>query len=330
MSEITKNPVFIGAGFGLGGLFVGAMLATATLNSKVQDGINRSMSSVAETMQGDGEAMVALSERIEALETAIAENADSVSALGEQVSTDMGARVDALGAQVTEMSESLESRIVETSERMSQTASEQVAQLENALANLPAQAEETVTDMAASTQAAVEEATTETADAVGLEGSGDALGVGQTASLADGAVRAFVQQFDAEEGTAVLSVNRDSTRLAVGESVVAQHSGGACRVGLGGVSAAGVEITSDCDAAPGSEILGDAYGMGSVAMLGDGAMRVFVSGIVNGDVRVAINGLDTQIVAVGETVEVATGEGSCDLTVTGIREEAVSMVGSCG
>lgn len=330
MSDITKNPVVIGAGFGLGGLFVGAMLATATLNTKVQDGINRSMSSVSETMQGDGEAMAALSERIEALETAIAQNAESVSALGEQVSTDMGARVDALGAQVTEMSESLGSQIFETSERMSQTASEQAAQLESALANLPAQAEQTVKDVAASTEEAVEEVTTETAEAVGLEGSGDALGVGQTASLADGAVRAFVQQFDAEAGTAVLSVNRESSRLAVGESVVARHADGACRVGVGAVSDAGVEITSDCDAAPGSEALGDAYGMGSVAMLGDGAMRVFVSGILGGDVRLAINGLETQIVSVGETVEVDTQNGTCDVTVTGVRDGAVSMIGSCG
>lgn len=331
MSDIFKNPVVIGAVCGFGGLFVGAMLATATLNTKISDGINRSMSTVSETMQGEGDAVAALSERIDALEAAIAENAESVAGLGEQVSTDVGARVDAIGARVSELSDSLGAQIAETSERLSQTASEQAAQIETALANLPERAEEAVEEVAASSDAPAEEASEDTAEAPanGLETSGEALGVGQTASLAEGGVRAFVQQFDAEAGTAVLSVNRESSRLAVGESVVARHAGGACRVGLGGVSAAGVEITSDCDTEAGSEALGDGYGVGSVALLADGALRVFVSGILGGDVRLAINGLETEVVSVGDTIDVDTQSGVCSVTVTGIRETMVSMTASC-
>lgn len=328
MSDMLKNPVVIGAGFGLGGLFLGAMLATATLNTKIADGVKRSMSTVSETVQGEGEAVAALSERLDTLEAAIADNAESVAAMGDQVSADMGERVDALGAQVSEMSNSLG------------------AQIESAVASLPEQAEQAVESVsgkaedapqaAESAESAETAEATETAEAADasdamaeLETSGEALGVGQTASLAEGAVRAFVQQFDAEAGTAVLSVNRESTRLSVGDSVVARHEGGACRVGLGGVSDAGVEITSDCDMAAGSEALGDGYGVGSVALLSDGALRVFVSGILDGDVRLAINGLETEVVSVGDTVEVDTDDGTCSVTVTGIRGTLVSMTSSC-
>lgn len=331
MSDITKNPVVIGAGFGLGGLFVGAMLATATLNTKIEAGINRAMSDVAETMQSDGDALGELSERIDALEAAIASNAESVAALGEEVSTDVGARVESLGARVDEMGESLGARISETGEQLSRTASEQTARLESALAGLPERAEEAAETVSARAEEMTEEMTEEVAEAVGLEPAGDALAVGETASLAGGAVRAFVQQFDAEAGTAVLSVNRESSRLAVGESVVARYADGACRVGLGGVSEAGVQITSDCDAPAGSAALGDAHDVGGMALLGEGALRVFVSGIDGDEARLAINGLDTQRVPVGQTVQVETADGAtCDVTVTGIRDGAVLMTGSCG
>lgn len=328
MTDILKNPVAVGAGCGLAGLFLGAMLATATLNTKVADGIKRSVATVTESVQGEGDAVAALSERIDELEAAIAENADSVAGLGEQVSSDVAARVDALGAQVTEMRDTLGAQIAETSDTLSRTASEQAAQLEAALAGLPSRAEDAVEEITGENDAPAPEAATGPA-ATGLAAAGDALRVGQTASLAGGNVRAFVQQFDAEAGTAVLSVNRESRRLAVGETVVARHADGACRVGLGAVTEAGVEITSDCDTEAGSEMLGDAYGVGSVALMADGALRVFVSGILGGDVRLAINGLETEVVSVGDTVEVETESGTCSVTVSGIRDNQVSMTASC-
>ena len=331
MSDMLKNPVVIGAGFGLGGLFLGAMLATATLNTKIADGVKRSMSTVSETVQGEGEAVAALSERLDTLEAAIADNAESVAAMGDQVSADMGERVDALGAQVSEMSNSLGAQIESAVASLPEQAEQAVESVSGKAEDAPQAAESAESAETAETAEATE--TAEAADAsdamAELETSGEALGVGQTASLAEGAVRAFVQQFDAEAGTAVLSVNRESTRLAVGDSVVARHEGGACRVGLGGVSDAGVEITSDCDMAAGSEALGDGYGVGSVALLSDGALRVFVSGILDGDVRLAINGLETEIVSVGDTVEVDTDDGTCSVTVTGIRGTLVSMTSSC-
>lgn len=103
--------------------------------------------------------------------------------------------------------------------------------------------------------------------------------VGQTFVLAGGAVRAFVQRLDAGAGAARLSVNGATSDLSVGETVVVSHAGGACRLGLAGVGAAGVRLVSDCDMAGGDGALGTAYAPGQTAMLGDGLLRVFVSGL---------------------------------------------------
>jgi hypothetical protein len=59
-------------------------------------------------------------------------------------------------------------------------------------------------------------------------------------------------------------------------------------------------------------------------------LRVFVSGVIGGDARLAMNGTDTQMVEVGESVEVASGDQNCTVTVTGVDGDMVGLQGSCG
>lgn len=352
MSEASNNPAIVGALAGAAGLFIGAFLSTSTLNSKIADGLDATQSPVAESLAEQSGAIAALSDRLSAIEASVAENASSVGALGEalsgmgdsvnasvggiaeqvggiadQVEGSVTASVGGLGDQLSELRDSLSAQIDET-------ASAQGTALQTALANLPvpSQAAPAPAEAAAGT-ALTEEAQEEAPGFVSagdLGAGGDPFGIGQTAMFADGAVRAFVQRRDEETGRATLSINGHSHSIGAGESTVARHADGSCRVGVSGMSDDGVMVVSDCDADVAGGELGEAFTPGNTVSFADDILRVFVSGVVNGDARLAVNGLATQIVPLGQPLEVASGDATCTVQVNGVRDNHVALTGDCG
>jgi hypothetical protein len=313
MSDILKNPVATGVGGGVVGLLLGVLLSLSAIDSKVRSGVERAIGPVAETMKGDDDALAGLSDRLAALESAVAERTGAAVAASEQAAGVIGERLSALEERIEGVAGDLGARI-------SETVTEQTAALRGALAERPAPAPAPApeTPPPAVPSAAIS----------GLSEVGPARRVGETFVLAGGTVRAFVQRIDADSGAARLSINGESTDLSVGETAVVSHAGGACRVGLAGLGADGLRLVSDCDGG-GTAGCGSAHAAGETAILAEGALRVFVSGAVGDKARLAINGLTTELVGVGESRSVAVDGRTCTLRVTGIRGASVLLDASC-
>lgn len=333
MSDILKNPVVTGVGGVIAGLAVGTLLSLATIESKIGASIGSAMDDMADAMDGDGNALAEMTERLAAIEEKVSENGSEVAAVGETVSDNSGA-VETVGAQIRDdlgdRISALETRLDEAaadlSARMSETAAEQTETLRTALKAEPAP--EDVAAAAGEPESDTEGGSRE-ALPEGLRMAGETRGIGETFVLADGAVRAFVQQADAQQGRARLSVNRVSSDLAVGETVVVPHSDGTCRLGVAAVTGDGVAIGSDCDVPADDGTLGEAYTPGNLAMLADGKLRVFVSGIFGDEVRLALNGLETRRVRVGEPHDIEVEDTTCSVAVTGVRGNSVLLAGTC-
>ncbi|MEI4232136.1 hypothetical protein [Roseovarius sp. D22-M7] len=339
MAEILKNPVVTGVGGAVAGLAVGALLSLSTIDAKIGASIDEAMDGIAALVAGEEAAMDGVTARLEALEEAVEVSSGAVAALDETVSdqagavatlaermpgdlgADLGARISALEARIDTAAADLGSTIADTATAQTET-------LRAALQAQPAPAPAPETETTSAETDGAEDAS-RVALPEGLRMEGEARGVGETFVLADGSVRAFVQRADAQAGRAQLSVNRVSSDLAVGETVVVSHAGGACRVGVAAVTGAGVRIGSDCNTPAEGAALGDAYAPGNLAMLADGQLRVFVSGIFGDEARLAINGLETRRVRVGDTQSVTMGEASCSVTVNGIRGNSVLLTGGC-
>lgn len=351
MSEATNNPAIVGGLAGAVGLFLGGFLSLTTLNTKVADGLDATQTPVAETLAEQSNAIAALADRLAAIETGVADNATTVGALGDalagmgetvtatanglaeqvgsiagQVEGSVATAVGGIGDQLSDLRDSLSTQIDET-------ASAQGEALQMALANLPAAtpaAEAKPEEASAAAPQETQEEEPAFVSAGDLGDGGDSFAIGQTALFADGGVRAFVQRMDTEAARATLFINDVSQSIGAGESVVARHTDGACRVGVSGMSDAGVAIVSDCDADVAGGELGDAFTPGNTVAFADDTLRVFVSGVVNGDARLAFNGLDTQLVGIGQPVEVEAGDSICTVHVHGVRGSHVALSADCG
>lgn len=337
MSYFLKNPVVTGVGGVIAGLAVGTLLSLATIDSKIGASIGSAMDDMADAMDGDGNALEEMTERLAAIEKKVSENGSEVAAVGETLSDNSGA-VETVGAQIRDdlgdrisaLEIWLDEAAADLAARMSETTAEQTEILRTALKAEPASA-----DVAAAAGDPENESESEIENGSrgalpeGLRMAGETRGIGETFVLADGAVRAFVQQADAQEGRARLSINRVSSDLAVGEGVVVPHSDGACRLGVAAVTGDGVAIGSDCDVPADDGTLGEAYTAGNLAMLADGKLRVFVSGIFGDEVRLALNGLETRRVRVGEPHDIEVEDTTCSVTVTGVRGNSVLLAGIC-
>lgn len=148
---------------------------------------------------------------------------------------------------------------------------------------------------------------------------------GQTRTLADGEIRAFVSRIDAEAGRATLAVNGlDRITLSAGRSTeMAGLSGGACLVGLAGITEDGAaSVSASCgDQRP--EAVG--YGPGQTAVLGNA--RVFVSKAADGAARIAINGQSVQMIEVGGEASV---EGArCSVRLEGTDRGMADFSSDC-
>ncbi|MBB5222081.1 hypothetical protein HNP73_002017 [Amaricoccus macauensis] len=148
---------------------------------------------------------------------------------------------------------------------------------------------------------------------------------GETLALAD-AARVFVSRVDDAAGEALVYIDGEPMTLKVGETAPFQAGGEECQLTLAAVDRGHASLTGGC----GSDLPKvEGTSPGAVAVLADGAVRVFVSAVDQQSARIAINGIATQEVAVGETVDVASGEKACRVTVTGVDRGHVTLDAAC-
>lgn len=304
-------------GAGVVSLLVGFALGnvTADRSPKMED----IRAALGAEMEAAGSAVDGMSASVQEQFAALG---DRLGALEEQ----LGSGSDAMGA--------IGSRIDGLSEELRTTLSEQQTAVSDGISALGARIESAAAAAGSTAQGGsgtAEEVAEEMSPADPIEG-GTELRVGETAMLADGALRAFLSR--ATEDAARLSVGGEMIDLAVGRSGTV----GDCEVTLNGTDGAVARLSATCGGSGGdaedsasteAEMSGDGTGVGEIALVGDGAARVFVSGIAadGSAARIAVNGIATQAVAVGERAEV--GDEGCAVTVEAISGNRVSLGYAC-
>lgn len=302
-----QHQMAVGVG---GGLLFGVLLSVAISGTLTDGKIERAMGKASETSEA---AMAAATDGFEAriaeLEAALSETAAATAA---QVDEKLAALQEDVAGQVAAVSDAAEAQARDLAALV-----DQMAQAPEPVAAEPPQAMDENMRMS------------------------DALGVGQTAIFADGAVRVFVSAVDQDSGSARLSVNGETQSLSIGASAAVVLDSGECAVALADVTDAGAIIGSDCGAetteatdAAAAEIPPapeEGHTPGTTVSLADGALRVFVSALAadGSSARLAVNGIDTVTVASGTSIDVAAGEQTCTLTVTGVGNGMVGLEGSC-
>ncbi|MCO8144989.1 hypothetical protein NHN26_07100 [Rhodovulum tesquicola] len=241
--------------------------------------------------------VAALNDRIGELESSLAEVTE---------------RADAQAAVIAETA-TLGSRLAETVQGLGEVSGS-VAQ--TAAAPAPAEAPEAAPETAAA--------------------AAPGTGVGETAILADGAIRAFVSRVDAAGQMARLSMNGMMSDIAAGRSVTLAVDGQTCDVTADAIADGKVSLSAECaatatESAAAPAGIGDGTGIavGETAIFGDGAVRVFLSRVdaAAGTARIAVNGLATTTLAVGESVE---ADGACSVALGGVEGNRASLGYACG
>lgn len=266
----------------------------------------------------------------------------AVGQAGEASEAAMSAATEALEARIAELEASLSESAAATAAQVEEQLAAFESDVAGQIAALSEAAEAQASDIAALAEQGAE--SSETASAPALEAvdldmpTSDALGVGQTAIFADGAVRVFVSAVDQEEQSARLSVNGETHSLSMGGSAAVSLESGDCAVVLADVMEAGAIVGSDCGAQTTEAAAADippapeeGYTPGTTVSLADGALRVFVSALAadGSSARLAVNGIDTVTVASGSSIEVTAGDQTCTVSVTGVGDGMVGLDGSC-
>lgn len=314
MSDLAKNPMILAGGGALVGLVIGMLIGNAVTDRKIADGIGQAMAEF-ERVHTDtsAQATAAVSEQIAALETVVADSQAELVGLTNDLGSQIKAGTDALSAKIEAGTSGVRTEIKGAAKGQSAA----LALLSAKVANVSSRSQVTGSSQTAES---------ETETVATSEAAADAgFGIGETAVFADGNVRVFVSRLDVADRSARLSVNAQDMHVTAGHATVVRHAGGTCLVGVSAISSSGAVITSDCD----TPLAGPTFSAGETAILEDGALRVFVSGILSGDARLAINGLDTQTVSVGDVLEVVSGDQTCTVSVSGIRDGSLALNGVC-
>ncbi len=250
------------------------------------------------------------------------------SRIGE-LSTDVGGRLDAIrtgvdsgtqtvGDVATKLGGDLEGLGQSLTSKIDTATASHLAALESGLAGLRGR----ISGAPAAESAAASPAAAPADPGAPPEGHG----AGQTAILSDGALSVFVSRVDDEAGTARVRVNGTDMTLAVGQSETLESAQGDCRVTLDAIDRGHAAVSGACgDALPAPE----GTAAGATVELAEG-LRVFVSGVTDAGARIAINGVDTQVVPIGQSVEVAVGEQTCSVSVENVDRGRVALGYVCG
>ncbi len=280
--------------------------------SEGSDATKNAIAVLTEENKATGAALAALGARFDASDAALESvggNFDGVSTQLGSIEEKMGAGFAAIEGAVSSQTESLKGSLAEMAPAAAGSVAAVAATAVAAVAG-SAESEETApTQMAATSDAQ----------------SDSGFGVGRTANLAGGEIRAFVSRVDTEAGLVEVAVNGlDRISLSAGRATgFAGVSGGACLLSVLGVADGAAELGATCgDDRP--EPHGVAPGV--AADLASG-VRAFVSYGANNMARIAINGQKTQTIAVGKSAPV---EGkSCSVKVEGVDRGMVALSTDC-
>jgi hypothetical protein len=261
-------------------------------------------------------AVSSLESRIDGIEGSLRQSVADVQARVEELgSSDAEERIAALGERIEGLGSDIGARIEGMAPDLRETVSREIAALQGRLAALSQQA-----------TAAVESAIGEGPAAGG--GAGTELRIGDTALLADGALRVFLSGLNSEAGTARVAVNGFSlVTLALGDTTEA----GDCTVTLTGLGTGSATVDGSCDGAAAAAAQGSGEGtevqVGATALLADGALRVFLSAFdeASGTARVAVNGTAITALAMAQPVQV----GDCTVELTGGSGRSAIIDGGC-
>lgn len=326
---MNEQHIFVGVGAFIAGAILGLVVAP--------DG----------TSVEDIEA--ALSDRFAAVEAAASESGTASGAAVEQMIADMGARLtaieDAIGADGSAQAEMMETLRGEIADQMSALSTQGDA-LAAEFANLgetlseqdravmapePSDAAEEAASEAETAEAATETGT-EAGASDNIDGDGGAfvgIGAGETQSFGDGALRVTVSRVDARANAARLSVNGQWLRMGVGDTVsVLGDAGLYCRLTLSGLMERQVSTIAAC-----GDDLPEPEGArpGELLLMADGAIRAFISGVATDGqaARVALNGVGTEVLGLGESVDVEVDGAACTVTLEDIDRAHVALSTSC-
>lgn len=312
---------------------VGGLLAGAVLTYAIGSATRADLSAQIERQASQIEAFEAISGRVEALDAKLDTLAESVAASADPASIEaaLAERIEGLGARLEGLGGSLSG----IGSEVGSTLSRELGALGERLSALTARPMPgTPPEEAAPAPATGSASDLPAPDPAAASGEGERIGIGQTAVLADGALRVFLSRVDAEGQSARVAVNGQATEtLVLGNGLTA----GDCRVILTGIEGREAIVDAVCGAdaaaAPAAETDGaagaaGAIGIGETAVFGEGALRVFLSSILpdGTGARVAINGQETVTIAAGESVTA----GDCALTLAGIDGRQASFSADCG
>ena len=259
------------------------------------------------TLQAD---IASAGEQSEAMGSRIAELETQLQAVADQaVSTE---DLDAVKAQVEDVAGTVASQ--------SEAMTAQVAALQESMSAAGTAAASTAAPAAEATPAksVASDASAETPRPDG------AFSPGQTAMIADGAVRVFVSRVS--DGAARLSINGDMVELAAEEYKTVAAAGDYCRVSVGEIGGGAATIGALCgDELPAPE----GIAVGQTALLHDGALRVFSSLVREDKARIAVNG-SLATLAVGRSVAAMAGEEPCRVKLDAVDRGHASVSAACG
>lgn len=149
----------------------------------------------------------------------------------------------------------------------------------------------------------------------------EGFAAGETAIFEDGALRSFVSRVG--EDSARLAVNGDLVTVAVGRSVAAMAGDVRCRVTLGAVDRGHATLSAACgDALP----VSDPIAPGAAAAFADGAARVFVVALDGDAVRYTVNGQTIMSGGPGDSVDL---DGGCKVTIEEVGDAGAVFSHGC-
>lgn len=349
---------YVPAGILVGGLAL--LLVSASFSSfgadktKVSARLGALETALADAKGGEADAaarIAALSDEVTALTARLAEAETAASAGAEASAAAAGADMDAATAALREEIGALEAALgAAEAERATLAARLDAAETaaagaaDDVAAAIAAASAATETATAAATAAqpaapqppAPQPTAADAATAPPPLPDGVGFGPGETAVLADGALRVFVSRVDAGAGRARVSVNGGGlSEAALGDKI---EESGACATveAMGGRR---IAFTDGCDAGPApaaptpadlARAEAEGYGPGETALPGDGAARVFVARVDAGAgaAWLAVDGLDVSAYAVGDRIDGT--DGACAATLDAVIAGKALLDETCG
>ncbi|MEQ5870313.1 hypothetical protein J4E08_10420 [Sagittula sp. NFXS13] len=230
--------------FAVGGLVVGLIGGTVIGNgmsdTAMQDAISRTIQPAREEASNAATStqatLATIQEQLTALEAAVTGNTVDP----EEMASSMGEQTQGLSEQIKEMRDALSSQISEAGASQAEAVQAAMDELSSSMAN------------------SAQIAASAVASSDGGSGGGampsddmevsDALSVGSTALFADGALRVFVSRLEPEQGSARLSVNRETVNLGTGGTTTVSVEETECALSIMALTSQGVTLGSDCSA----------------------------------------------------------------------------------